>query len=61
MKATNIKLMRKLDPEDIREAKGDYQREVKRKAVIRKFLWWSTSHKDLWTSQNNDERIAVKR
>ena len=61
MKATNIKLMGKLDPEDIREAKGDYQREIKRKTVIRKFLYWSTSHKDLWTSQNNDERIAVKR
>jgi hypothetical protein len=61
MKVSNIKQLSKLDPEDIREASGDAQRELKRKKLIKSFLWWSTGEKDRWNKQNNEERIIVKR
>ena len=41
MKVSNIRKISKLDPVDITEAKGDLEREQKRKKVIKKFLWWS--------------------
>lgn len=41
MKVSNIRHIQKLDPEDIKEAKGDAEREFKRKKIIKKFLWWS--------------------
>lgn len=48
MKVSNIKQLQKLDPEDIKDAQGDAQREYKRKALIKSFLWWSTGEKDRW-------------
>jgi hypothetical protein len=53
--------MARLDPEDIRNSAGDKEREIKRKKVIKNFLWWSTGEKTRWNSTNNDERIIVKR
>lgn len=48
MKVSNIKQLSKLDPEDIRESNGDSLRELKRKRLIKSFLWWSLSEKDKW-------------
>jgi hypothetical protein len=42
MKVSNIKQMSKLDPEDIRNAAGEKEREYKRKKLIKSFVWWST-------------------
>ena len=53
--------MTRLDPDDIRNAAGDREREAKRKRMIKSFLWWATGEKQRWNSQNNDERIIVKR
>ncbi len=61
MKVSNIKQISKLDPEDIKEAPGDAQRELKRKKLIKSFLWWSTGEKERFNKQNNEERIIVKR
>lgn len=61
MKVSNIKQMSRLDPEDVQTASGVKLREVKRKALIKDFLWWSTGEKARWNSQNNEERIIVKR
>jgi hypothetical protein len=61
MKVSNIRQISLLDPEDIKEASGDSQRELKRKRLIKKFLWWSLGEKQHWNSNNNDERIIVKR
>ncbi len=61
MKVSNIRQLQKFDPEDIKEAHGDAQREYKRKRIIRSFLWWSLGEKERWSKQNNEERIVVKR
>ena len=61
MKVSNIKQLSRLDPEDIKDAQGDSQRESKRKKLIKGFLWWSMGEKDRWNKQNNEERIIVKR
>lgn len=61
MKVKNIKLMQRLDPEDIRDAPGTAERELKRKRLIKSFLWWASGEKQRWNSQNNEERIIVKR
>lgn len=61
MKISNLKQMQKLDPEDIRNAPGDAEREARRKTLIKNFLWWSRSEKDRWNKENNEERIVVKR
>ena len=61
MKVSNIKQLAKLDPEDIRESNGDNLRELKRKRLIKSFLWWSYNEKDKWNKQNNEERIIIKR
>jgi hypothetical protein len=53
--------MSRLDPEDIRNSAGDREREFKRKRMIKSFLWWATGEKQRWNSQNNEERIIVKR
>lgn len=61
MKVTSIKQIARQDPEDIVNAPGDAQREARRKKLIKGFLWWSTSEKDRFNKQNNEERIIVKR
>lgn len=61
MKVSSIRQFSKLDPEDIKEANGDSQRELKRKKLIKSFLWWSYREKERWNKQNNEERIIVKR
>jgi hypothetical protein len=61
MKVSNIKQMSKLDPEDIRNAAGEKERESRRKRLIKGFVWWSTGQKARWNSQNNEERIIAKR
>ena len=61
MKVSNIKQISKLDPDDIRDAPGDAQRQLKRKKLIKSFLWWSTGEKERFNKQNNEERIVVKR
>ena len=48
MKVSNLKLIKRLDPEDIRNAHGDAEREIKRKKLIKSFLWWSLSEKERW-------------
>jgi hypothetical protein len=48
MKVSSIKQFSKIDPEDISEAHGDSERELKRKRLIKSFLWWSLSEKDRW-------------
>ena len=48
MKVSNIKQLSKLDPEDIRESNGDAQRELRRKRLIKGFLWWSLGEKERW-------------
>jgi hypothetical protein len=40
MKITNVKYMARLDPEDIANTSGDKNRELKRKRLIKSFLWW---------------------
>jgi hypothetical protein len=37
-----------LDPEDIHNSAGDSQRELKRKKLIKGFLWWSLGEKERW-------------
>ena len=61
MKVSNIASIARLDPEDIHNAPGDVQRQLKRKKLIKNFLWWSLGEKDRWNKQNNEERIIVKR
>ena len=61
MKISNLKQMQKFDPEDIKNAPGDAEREVRRKSLIKNFLWWSRTEKDRWNKENNEERIVVKR
>lgn len=61
MKVSNIKQIQKIDPEDISEAKGFKEREVRRKKLIKKFLWWSLKEKERWTTVNNEEKIIIKR
>jgi hypothetical protein len=61
MKISNIKQMARFDPEDIASAPGDKERELKRKSLIKSFLWWSTGEKQRWNSSNNEERIIIKR
>jgi len=61
MKVSNIRQMARLDPEDIRDSSGDKEREIKRKSMIRSFLWWARGEKQRWNSTNNEERIIVKR
>ena len=61
MKISNVRQMSRLDPEDISQASGDRNREVKRKRVIKSFLWWAAKDRQRWNSQNNEERIIVKR
>lgn len=61
MKVSNIKQISRLDPEDISNASGNNDRELKRKKLIKKFLWWSMGEKERWNTQNNEERIIVKR
>lgn len=61
MKVSSINQLSKLDPEDIREASGDVQRELRRKRLIKDFLWWSLGEKEKWNQKNNEERIVVKR
>jgi hypothetical protein len=53
--------MSRIDPEDIRDAAGDRERELKRKRILKSFMWWSTSEKSRWNTANNEERIIVKR
>lgn len=45
MKVSNIRQMARLDPEDIRDSNGDREREIKRKKLIRQFLWWAKGEK----------------
>jgi hypothetical protein len=40
MKISNIKQMSRIDPEDISSTPGDKARELKRKRLIKSFLWW---------------------
>lgn len=61
MKVSNIKQLSRFDPEDVTNAPGDAQRELKRKRIIKGFLWWSLNEKDRWNKINNEERIIVKR
>ena len=61
MKVKNMKLMQRLDPEDIRDSQGNGDRELKRKRLIKSFLWWASGEKQRWNVQNNEERIIVKR
>lgn len=61
MKVSNIKLMQRLDPEDVKVSSGEKDREHKRKTLIKSFLWWARGEKARWNSQNNEERIIVKR
>jgi hypothetical protein len=48
MKVRNLKLISKIDPEDIKESKGDTERESKRIKLINNFVWWSWRQKSLW-------------
>lgn len=61
MKISNVKQMSRLDPEDIASSNGDRNRELKRKALIKSFLFWAAKDRSRWNSQNNEERIIVKR
>ena len=53
--------MARLDPEDISSASGDRAREMKRKRLLKAFMWWASKDRQRWSSQNNEERIIVKR
>jgi hypothetical protein len=53
--------MSRIDPEDVSNAAGDRERETRRKKIIKNFLRWSMGEKERWNSQNNEERIVVKR
>ena len=61
MKVSNIRQIIKLDPEDIQQAHGDAERELKRKRLINKFLRWSLGEKERFNTINSEERIIVKR
>lgn len=61
MKVSNIKLMSRLDPEDVKMSTGEKDRELKRKRIIKSFLWWASSEKQRFNASNNEERIIVKR
>lgn len=50
MKVSNIKQMSRLDPEDVRLSNGEKEREIRRKSLIKSFLWWSTGEKARWNS-----------
>ena len=61
MKVINIKLIQKLDPEDVELSNGEAEREIKRKKIINKFLKWAQKNKPQWATSNNEERIIIKR
>ena len=60
MKGGNLAQINKLDPIDIKEAKGSKERTSKRKKILNKFLWWSWRNKSKWNTVNNEETIAIK-
>lgn len=52
-----------MDPEDIRLAKGESEREKQRRRLINSFLYWGLGKqaKKEWSGTNNEDRIIIKR
>jgi len=63
MKVSNVALMRSLDPDDILDSSGgESKRTLKRKALIKKFLYWSYNKENhRWNHQMSEESAIVKR